>query len=340
MTATSRRGPLVQRLLQRYCDANGLTLTLDETLGHAGYIENPAGHRSFFVGTRFDLNPQGACEIARDKAYALEFLKRDGFPVPESLLIASQASRDMLAKTRPDYTATLSGAETAQAFAGRTGFPLFAKPNDGQEGRDVFRISDENRLKDVLGDLFTRHDKVLLQEAVAGQDLRILVLDGSILCAVERTPPVITGDGRSSFQELIEQTGLTASGQVRTTLEDQGVCLSDIAPPGETFQILPAANLSAGGTARMLTEDLPASLAKAAIASGKALGLRYFGVDLLVDRLSGTEPIYKILELNAAPGLAELHRQGPDEARLVEDIYQKVFEALRQMLSAHTSAAR
>ncbi|MEJ8474855.1 ATP-dependent carboxylate-amine ligase [Roseibium algae] len=335
-TVPRSQGPLVQRLLSAYCKKHDLTLVLDNALGHAGYIQNRAGNRSFFVGTRFDLNAQGACELVRDKAYALEFLKRCGFSVPGGLLVSSPASRSALSKKHPNYTDALTGFDQAISFANKVGFPLFAKPNNGQEGRDVFKICNEGQLKLILSDLFSRHDKILLQETVYGQDLRVLVLDGDILCVIERMPPSITGDGLSSIEQLMKSEILHSSEDPRVlaTLEERGFTLSDIPSAREKVPLLPTSNLSSGGTARIVTESLPAPLAQAAIACGKALGLSYFGADILVDNPASENPNYRILELNSAPGLSELYRQDAKMAEIVVAIYEILFDALRYQLDA------
>lgn len=333
----SRAKPLVSRLLADYCDRHDLSLVIDKALGHAGFIANKAGKRSFFVGTRFDLNPLGASEIARDKAYTAEFLRRDGFPVPDSLLINSPSSIAVLSSRQPGYTGALMGFQAAERFADEVGFPLFAKPNDGKEGSDVFKVRTRAELTYILTNLFQRHDRVLLQQAVTGRDLRVLVLGNKILCAIERTAPEVIGDGRSTLAELaggINQIDPEDPRLVQT-LEDQGYALSDIPAAGVEVTLLPTANLSSGGDARDVTQNLPKAIAEAAIASGKALGLSYFGADLIVESArDASAPDFTILELNAAPGLSMLHRLGPEHAKMVEGIYEQVFESLRQKLEA------
>ncbi|MEP0235648.1 ATP-dependent carboxylate-amine ligase [Roseibium sp.] len=333
----SRAKPLVSRLLTDYCERHDLSLVIDHALGHAGYIANKAGKRSFFVGTRFDLNPLGASEIARDKAYTAEFLRRDGFPVPDSLLISSPTSIATLSSRQPGYTDTLIGFQAAERFAKKAGYPLFAKPNDGKEGSDVFKVRTQAELASSLTNLFQRHDKALLQQAAIGRDIRVLVLGNKILCAVERTAPTVVGDGLSSLADLageIKQIALEDPRLVQT-LEDQGYALSDVPSSGVEVTLLPTANLSSGGSARDVTPDLPKAISDVAIASGKALGLSYFGADLIVENAqSAPAPDFKILELNAAPGLSMLHRLGPVHAKMVEGIYEQVFDALTQQMEA------
>ena len=110
--------PLVRRILADYCGRHGLSLICDEGSGQAGYIELADGRRRFFRGTHFDLNPLGAAEIADDKAYTLGFLKRDGFTVPDSMLVHGSDVLASLRVRQPEIAAKIRSAEDALHFAG------------------------------------------------------------------------------------------------------------------------------------------------------------------------------------------------------------------------------
>ncbi|WP_417687424.1 ATP-dependent carboxylate-amine ligase [Roseibium sp.] len=322
---------MVRRLLSRYCKRHDLTLVLDHGLGHAGYIESAAGRRSFFVGTRFSLNPQGSAEMARDKGYCLEFLRRSGLPTPETLLISSPALVEGIRAKRPTYASALPGSREAIRFAADTGYPVFVKPNDGQEGKDVSKVGSEIELIGLLDDLFTRHDRVLVQEALTGKDLRIVVLDGEVLCAIERVPPQIVADGHQTIGALIRATERFTPDDPRVlaTLAYQNLAPDDVPPKGAAVMLLPTANLSSGGTGHFVAGSLAPHLADIAIMCGPALGLRYYAVDMIVPASADdTATDATILEVNAAPGFAELHRQGPTEAGRVEAIYERLFDAI------------
>ncbi len=302
---------LVSRLLAAYCRDNGLKLSLADGHGHAGMVALPSGDRRFFVGTRFDLNSLGASEIARDKAYAAAFLKAEGLPVPDSFLVFSEA-----VKSHAGVSAEL------RSFAEKAGFPLFVKPNTGQEGRDVRRIFDAAELEIVLRDVARRHDQILVQQEAAGRELRVLVLDGEVLCAFERCRPGVTGDGVRSIADLAADSGLkeTDHAAILPELTRQGLTLNAVPAHGRPVELLPVANLSRGGGARFVSAGAKASAL--AVASANALGLRYAGIDLI----DGNEaPV--VLEVNAAPGLARLWRLVEADRDKVEEIYRRVFAA-------------
>jgi glutathione synthase/RimK-type ligase-like ATP-grasp enzyme len=55
---------------------------LEDKYGYAGQIVTSKGRKFYFKNTHFDLNLQGALDIARDKDYAIYFMKKMGYPVP------------------------------------------------------------------------------------------------------------------------------------------------------------------------------------------------------------------------------------------------------------------
>jgi glutathione synthase/RimK-type ligase-like ATP-grasp enzyme len=314
-------GSLVFQLLERFCAQNSLKLTAGDPHGHAGMVENPSGKRWFFKGTRFDLNTLGASEIANDKAYALKFLEENDITVPASHYVQSSAISE--AKSLP--------ADILK-FSESAGFPLYLKPNIGQEGRDVVRVDTDQQLLPTLNHLAGKHEHLLLQEQVTGQELRIIILDGEVLCAIERCPPQVTGDGvRDMTKLLAEQPKIDRQdNRIETELLRQDLTLASVPAEGRQVTLLPITNLSAGGSAKFITDDLAPEVGSIACRATQTLGLRYAGVDLIIPSSGSQNPAAIVLEVNAAPGLSNISRQGPEEAEIVEKIYQKIFEAAFQ----------
>lgn len=310
---------LVFQLLEHYCKERGFSLTEGDPYGNAGLVENPAGKRWYFVGTRFDINPLGSAEIARDKAYAARFLELNGLAVPATHLF---------------FTSDLSGKaplpKTVLEFARKHDYPLFVKPNAGQEGLDVVRVETREALQDALHDIAQRHAQILVQEEIRGRDIRIVVLDGEALCAIERRPPQVTGDGMRSIAQLVGEAGPVNADDslVAALLASQGMGQDSVPSAGQVVPLLPVSNLSSGGSAQIVTDRVSADLLELACRSVGTLGLRYAGVDLIVpeDPKSGTSAY--VLEVNAAPGLSNLFRQGPREAELVRQVYAGLFDKM------------
>ncbi|EAV42670.1 hypothetical protein SIAM614_26948 [Stappia aggregata IAM 12614] len=319
MREKAGRRALVFDLLETYCAHKGFRLTAGDSHGHAGLVESPSGKRWFFKGTRFDLNTLGAAEIATDKAYAAAFLKAAGLEVPEGRLVFAQ-----------DIRKDSQLPQDLLDFAETHGFPLYVKPNCGREGRDVVRVDTPHVLQDALNALAERNDQLLVQPEIRGQELRIVVLDGNVLCAIERHPPQITGDGHRSIAEIIDADPRIDAADPRLGLElsQQGLTPEKIPAAGQRVTLLPVVNLSAGGTARLVTGTLAPELAALACRAAQALSLRYAAVDLILPDTASADTHAIVLEVNAAPGLGNLARQGFEETAAVIKIYDRVFDAM------------
>lgn len=336
MSATGAGGgPLVARLLADYCRRNGLRFAPEPGTGFAGYIEASSGRRSFYKGTHFDLNPLGASEIARDKAYSAQFLAEAGLRVPRGLLVSAPRSIKATQAKKLPHAAVMKAPEEAVEFAEDVGFPLFAKPNGAREGVDVRRFASPYQLETGLDDLLSRHDNVLLQEAVVGRDLRFMVLEGDVLCVIERSVPYVIGDGRKTIEDLSVSLPHPSRTDPRLPMElaAQGLDLQSIPEKGRRVGLLPNANLSAGGSGRAITDSVCGEIRKVAVVAADTIGLAYCGVDVIVADPADPGTDYAVLEVNAAPGLSRFARLGPDETLLVEQIYERVFDAIGRKLA-------
>ena len=61
----------------------GLTVNLEPQYRYVGQIITADGRKFYFRNTNFDLNGQGAAEMAKDKDYAAYFMRLLGYRVPE-----------------------------------------------------------------------------------------------------------------------------------------------------------------------------------------------------------------------------------------------------------------
>ena len=67
------------------------------------------------------------------------------------------------------------------------------------------------------------------------------------------------------------------------------------------------ANLSTGGTAIDVTEQVHPSNSALAVRAARALGLNVAGVDLVAERIDRLDPAATIIEVNASPGIRMHH---------------------------------
>lgn len=200
------------------------------------------------------------------------------------------------------------------------GFPLVIKPVSGNQGRgvttDISTIEQAEKAFNYASAVFER---VLVERYVSGYDYRLLVVDGKLAAAAKRTPAHVVGDGKSTVQELIDEingdpmrgdghenvltkikTGLAST----SILSRKNYSLNTVLKADETLCLDYAANLSKGGTAEDVTDQVHPDVVRLAARVGKITGLDICGIDLMAQTLS--KPLSEtggvVLEVNAAPG--------------------------------------
>ena len=219
---------------------------------------------------------------------------------------------------------------------------MVVKPCRRSQGEGVAVVHSRQEVTEAARAIF-QHDRVLLvQQWCPGRDYRIVVLDGEAISAYERVPLTVTGDGRSSVAQLLQQLQreFDAAGRdTRLPLDDPriprqlrrlGRSLKQVPFAGESLRLLDVANLSLGGTTVEITERLHPSFARLAARIASDMDLRFAGVDLIAP--DATRPLkdYAVLEINSAPGLDHYGASGPAHQAAIDELYFKVLQAVAQ----------
>ena len=324
---------LLPKLLQNIAPKIGAKVVIEPEWGIVGQITFKSGRKSYFRYNTLDLNPVGSSDVAKDKDYASYFMKQMGYPtVPGKAFFSDEWCEAIDSKLN---------TEAAARYAKQIGYPVFAKPNAGSQGVDVFCAHNERELRAALRTIF-KHDRIaLVQKPVVGRDYRIVVLDNTVISAYERIPLNVIGDGGSTIVQLLKrkQTSfIAASRDTRIKLEDpriaaklksQKMTFCSKPQKGEQIFLLDNANLSSGGDAVDVTDHIHPDFKKLAIQLTKDMGLRLCGVDIMVAG-SISEKAKKdwVLEINAAPGLDHYVQTGKEQQKIVEAMYLKVLKAI------------
>lgn len=208
---------------------------------------------------------------------------------------------------------------------------IVVKPVSGEQGKGI--TVDVRKVKDLEKAIETakRFDhRVLLEQFVHGQDLRIIVINNEVVAAAVRRPARVTGTGRHSIADLIERqsqrraraTGgeshIPLDAETERCVRASGYKLGDVLPAGKTINVRKTANLHTGGTIHDVTARLHPSLAVAAIEGAKALEIPVVGFDFLVPSVS--KPDYVVIEANERPGLAN-HEPQPTAERFIDLLF-------------------
>ena len=239
--------------------------------------------------------------IAQDKDLTKMLLQDAGVPVPEGHVV-----RD---------------ADEAWEMALQIGLPVVIKPRDGNQGKGVaVNIETREQLNQAFDVASTISRDVIVEQYIPGHDFRMLVIGNKLIAAARRDPPSVIGDGRHTIAQLVETVNLdplrgdghaTALTKIRldeialATLSNQGLTAQSIPEHGQRILLRNNANLSTGGSATDVTDDVHPELAARIVTAAQMVGLDIAGVDLVAE--SVIKPMEEqragIVEINAAPGL-------------------------------------
>lgn len=266
-------------------------------------LTNSDGHSVKFTRSRPHMTTRQGVQAANDKHRTARLLRLAGVPAPESVLIETAAV----------------DAKTLCNKAEVIGYPVVLKPLDGSMGRGVFaglRNSTEltARYEDLMNSVAPK--SAVLESHEPGDDYRVLVYDQTVVGVCRRLPANIVGDGRRTVRELIDEKNqrrrrnpflskglIKPDHEVEDYLAREGQHYESIPAKDQYIRLRSAANASAGGDVRDITDAFPAAIKQAAIAAVRAVpGLFCAGVDMLFDGNStAIEGSYSVLELNAHP---------------------------------------
>jgi glutathione synthase/RimK-type ligase-like ATP-grasp enzyme len=331
------RNPFVPKLLARIADRAGVRIELEPEFQFAGRIVFPDGNSHVFQANNLNINRAGSVAIADDKNYTSYFLRLAGLNAPNELTFFSD---ELALNLHPDKRRS---ALHACEFAKSVGFPVIVKPNNGSLGDLVVKAHDADEILSASKRIFEKYPVALVQEFLAGIDYRIVVLGEQIISAYQRTAFHVLGDGRSTIEQLIarKKEGLAAFSRPNTEIDPfdfrvdavlnrNGLKKTSVLLEGTVQPLLDNANLSSGGDARDITEQLHPSVAAIAVKATRTLGLNLCGVDIICADATKESADYVIVELNAAPGLDNYASVGDEQSQRVDEMYLKIVGFLEK----------
>ncbi len=211
---------------------------------------------------------------------------------------------------------------------------VVVKPTRGEQGKGITVGVTADRGPDDLGAALARarahYPEVLIEQRVAGDDLRLVVIDGKVVAAALRMPPEIIGTGEHSVRDLIaaesRRRSVATGGESRipldeitaATVAEAGWTLDDVLPRETRLRVRRTANLHQGGTIHDVTARVNQELCRVAVAAADAIGIPVTGIDLLVPDVTGAD--YAFIEANERPGLAN-HEPQPTAAAFLDFLF-------------------
>lgn len=312
----------------------GAMVILEPVWGYVGQIRYASGVNRYFRSSTLDINRIGAADISKDKGYAKFFMRSMGYQTTLGQAFYSKSWAKAI-RSRKDIDA-------AYRYAKKIGFPVVVKPNSRSQGSGVMKAHNKTEFYQAARLACAKDSVILVERAVSGKDYRIVVLDDTIISAYERIPLQVVGNGHSTIEQLLKAKQQMFDEQGRDTridfsdprikakLKRQKMTLQSVPDAGSVVYLLDNANLSAGGDSVDVTDIIHPDMARIAINLTRDMGLRLCGVDVIVPISIDRPPKkgYRIIEINAAPGLDHYAALGHKQRRIVEDLYLRVLKAM------------
>lgn len=241
-----------------------------------------------------------AVEIACDKEDTKDILEDNGISVPRGRIVRSE--------------------EGMFDAIERIGYPVVTKPINGNHGRGATtNINNEEDAKIAFAAAQEHSRSVIVEKFITGHDFRLLVINHQFVAAAKRTPANVVGDGKSTIQELVDKvnedprrgyghekvlTAIKIDHHTEVILKELGLTLDSVVPKDEVLLLKPTANLSTGGTAEDITDNVHPYNVFMAERISKIIGLDICGIDIIATDMS--TPIDEnggaVIEVNAGPG--------------------------------------
>lgn len=161
--------------------------------------------------------------------------------------------------------------------------------------------------------------KIMIQEQITGEDYRLLVVNGKLEIATKRIPAFIIGNGKSTIQELLDETNsdprrdtynpahvlkpIEIDQPLLNLLKEQNLTLDSVLATDEKLNVRKIASMSRGGVTEDYTDQVGSEIRIIAETLAQSLHAYVLGVDVMCNDIS--KPLTKengaILEVNTMP---------------------------------------
>lgn len=264
-----------------------------------------------------ELTSAIAMSRCQDKAMTHKVLRDTGLTVPEQ----------MPAVDKTHIAAFLQRHER-----------VVVKPMNGEQGRGVsVDLRTMTEIEQAIAQAGSPPEEVLLEAFVAGEDIRIIVMDNRVVAAAIRRPAQVRGNGRHTVRELIEaqsrrrktathgESSIPMDTETKRCVHQASYQFETILPQGTNLVVRKTANLHTGGTIHDVTPLIHPDLADAAVRAAQALEIPVVGLDFMVPSIQESQ--YYIIEANERPGLAN-HEPQPTAECFIDLLFPQTKQIL------------
>lgn len=253
--------------------------------------QDQSGKKRLLFSTCSDKSAAAGVAIGRNKLMTAIIASRLGIPIPKYLVTKDLSEANIFLKLHKN---------------------IVTKPLDNGRGNGVStNVTTEEQLVESFAWSKKFGSRVIVQQHIEGDDIRLLIIGGIFVSAVRRKPAHVIGDGTSTIAKLIEQENkselrnpgsMSAMELIDITGSERYFknMLGSIPKHGVEVRVMGPANVSLGGTVHEATEEVNTDMIADAEKITKKLGLGVCGVDIMWNR---TTNMHALIEINGVPGI-------------------------------------
>lgn len=228
--------------------------------------------------------------------------------------------------------------------------PFVVKPKTTNYGLGISIFKDGASYDDYQKAItlaFQEDSSVLIEEFLNGTEYRFFVLNEKVHAVLLRTPANVTGDGKHTIEELVNEKNrdplrgrdhrtpleLIQLGDLEVLmLKGQGHQIDSIPKADEIVYLRENSNVSTGGDSIDVTDQIPEDYKKIAVDAVAALEAKISGIDLIIENTevpATDENAYGIIEANFNPSMyMHIYPYKGTSRRLTMEIIQYLFPEL------------
>jgi D-alanine-D-alanine ligase-like ATP-grasp enzyme len=235
-----------------------------------------------------------ATVISTDKIATNRILRDCGLPVPRQIPVEK--------------------VENAVTAFRHLGAPVVVKPHNQDFGTAVFPHLDTEAEVRTAFVAAAKFGTVIVEQHIAGDHHRMMVLNGRFVSARRQIPAHIVGDATSTVAEILARTNgerlqkgwspIPTDPEAEQLLSKQGLGWTAIPAAGRVVFFRRQGNLSTGGSMDDVTERVHPENRAMAVRAAEVLGIDIAGVDFITPDISVSflDGSGAICEVNVTPG--------------------------------------
>jgi D-alanine-D-alanine ligase-like ATP-grasp enzyme len=251
-----------------------------------------------------------ALRIQRDKTRTNQIVSRLQMPIAKWQIIDSEEHLREIFENYPTPVVIKPGGLTR-------GNGVVTNIYEIDHALRAYNYAKEKTDKYKDGPKYTQ--KIIIQQQVEGEDYRLLMIGGKLAIATLRTPANVTGDGKSTLRELIEETNKDPRRDVKKPthtlkpikfdvmldefLTEQGLNLDTIPQKDEVVFVRKIASMSMGGMTEDATDKVHPQIKYMVESIAQSAKSFAFGIDVMCKDI--TKPLTvengSFLEMNMKP---------------------------------------